>query len=309
MKLAVRNAEGKQLRQIEVDEAVFGIVPNTAVLHQALVAQQANRRRGTVKTKTRSEVQGSTAKIRAQKYTGRARQGSSRAPHRTGGGVAFGPRPRDYSQALPKKMRRLAIRSALSGKAADGQLVVIDRLTFPKPRTKEILRILHNVGIERSALIVTAQPDRTVLVSVRNLQKTKALPAAYLNVLDMLTHRDLLMTEEAVRVAEGLWGQRRETPAPPEEPKRRRRAAAAPAAEAPAVEAPARQPEAAPEEKPARRRKAAKAEEPAAKVKPIRRAPAEKRPRRARAETKQAEAPPKRRRRARPRAADAGEEA
>ncbi len=237
MKLPVLNAEGKQVRQVEVDDTVFGLAPNAAVLHQTFVAQRANQRWGSHQTKTRGEVQGSTRKLRGQKYTGRARQGSARAPHRVGGGTAFGPRLRDYSQDLPKKMRRLAIRSALSGKVAHGQLVVIDGLSFARPKTKEIVRILHNVGIQRSTLIVTSQPDRTVLTSARNLQKTKVLPAAYLNVLDMLNYRHLLMTVDALRVAEGLWG-RRVTPPPAETaapPKRRR----APKAEGSVEEAPA----------------------------------------------------------------------
>ena len=229
MKLAVRNAEGKQVRQITVDDAVFGITPNLAVLHQAFVAQRANQRRGTASTKSRGEVQGSTRKIRRQKYTGSARQGSSRSPVRTGGGVAFGPRPRSYRQDLPKKMRRLAIRSALSGKLADGQLHVIDKLGgFTRPRTKEVVSILHNAGIERSALIVTGEPDRSVLISARNLPKTKVLPAPYLNVVDLLTYRDLLLTEDAVRRVEGLWGAAKAAPeAPPAEEKPRRRRAAA----------------------------------------------------------------------------------
>src|SRR3990172_276784 len=214
MKLAVRNAEGKQVRQITVDDAVFGITPNIAVLHQAFVAQRANQRRGTASTKSRSEVQGSTHKTRNQKSPGRPRQGSANSPVRVGGGVAFGPRPRSYRQALPKKMRRLAIRSALSGKLADGQLHVIDKLGgLKQPRTKEVVSILHNAGMERSALIVTGDPDRSVLISARNLPKTKVLPAPYLNVVDLLTYRDLLFTEEAVRRGEGLWGAAKATPA------------------------------------------------------------------------------------------------
>jgi len=264
-----------------VDDSVFGIRPNAAVLHQAFVAQRANQRRGTVKTKTRGEVQGSTRKLRGQKYTGRARQGSARAPHRTGGGVVFGPRPRDYSQALPKKMRRLAIRSALSGKVADGQLTVIDRLELKRPSTRGVVDVLDHVGIERSALIVTSAPDRTVFVSARNLQRAKVLPAAYLNIVDLLTHRDLLMTEEAVRVAEGLWGAKAPEAAAPAPEKPRRRRAAAPEAAAVAVEVPVAEPEPAPapEEKPARPRRAAKAAAPA-KARP---AP---RPRRPKAEAK-----------------------
>jgi large subunit ribosomal protein L4 len=269
MKLAVINSEGKELRKLDVDDSVFGIEPNGAVLHQAFVAGRNNQRAGTAQTKTRGEVQGSTKKIRRQKYTGRARQGSIRAPHHVGGGVVFGPIQRSYAQALPKKMRRLAIRSALSGKVADGQLVVIDQLAFEKPRTKEIMRILRNAGIERSTLVVTSESDRTVIASIRNLPKTKALPAAYLNVVDMLNHQGLLITEDAVRVAEQLWGQKA-APAPSKAPARRAKAAKEePKAETEAVaEAPAAPVEAETETpKPARTRTAApKAEKPAAKA-------------------------------------------
>jgi large subunit ribosomal protein L4 len=270
MKLSVRNAQGKQVRRITVEDIVFGITPNLAVLHQAFVAQRANQRRGSASTKSRGEVQGSTRKIRGQKYTGRARQGSARSPIRVGGGVAFGPRPRSYRQALPKKMRRLAIRSALSGKVADGQLHIVDKLGFERPRTKDVSHVLHNVGIERSALIVTSTPDRSVLVSARNLPKTKVLPAAYLNVVDMLTHRDLLLTEDAVRSVEGLWGGAAAKPTVVESPKPRRRRAAAAKEPAADVEAPAA-------DKPRRRRAAPKAEAVVDPPKPRRkRAPAVK---------------------------------
>ena len=208
MKLAVMDAQGKELRKLDVDETVFGITPNIPVLHQAYVTQRANTRGGNHSTKTRGEVQGSTRKIRRQKYTGAARAGSVRAPNRVGGGTVFGPRPHSYAKDLPKKMRRLAIRSALSGKLADGQLVVIDQLAMDAPKTKEIMRLLNVVGFERSALVVTGNSDRMVLASVRNLDKTKTIPAAYLNVVDMMNHAGLLMTEEAVRIAEKLWGKK-----------------------------------------------------------------------------------------------------
>lgn len=208
MKLAVLDTRGKELRKLDVDETVFGITPNIPVLHQAYVTQRANMRRGTHSTKTRGEVQGSTRKIRRQKYTGAARAGSVRAPTRVGGGIVFGPRPHSYAKDLPKKMRRLAIRSALSGKLADGQLVVIDQIAMETPKTKEMIRLLNVVGFERSALVVTGNSDRMVLASVRNLDKTKTIPAAYLNVVDMMNHAGLLMTEEAVRVAEKLWGKK-----------------------------------------------------------------------------------------------------
>ncbi len=211
MKLDIRNREGKKVKSIKVDDQVFGLKPHRPLVHQALLAQRANQHRGTHKTKTRGEVRGSTAKIFRQKGTGRARQGSVRAGHRRGGGVIFGPRPRSYRQDLPKRMRRLAIRSVLSAKAADGSLQVIDELAMETPRTKELRSMLQSLGFERSTLVVTAQPAPIVKLSTRNLPKVKWLPAAYLNVLDLLSHRGLLMTEEAVRAAEALWGGERAT--------------------------------------------------------------------------------------------------
>jgi large subunit ribosomal protein L4 len=206
MKLPVRDAQGEKMKPIEVDDQVFGIKPNTAVIYQAFLAQMANRRAGSASTKSRGQVRGSTAKTRVQKGSGRARQGGSRAPHHVGGGVAFGPKPRSYRQALPKRMKRLAIRSVLSGKVADGQLAVVDELSLERPRTKEIAGLLGSLGIERSALVVTGNADKMVHASARNLARIKALPAAYLNVVDMLTHRDLVMTVAAVRRCEELWG-------------------------------------------------------------------------------------------------------
>ena len=306
MKLPVLNSDGKELRRVDVDESVFGIEPNGPILHQAFVTGRANQRWGTANTKTRGEVQGSTKKIRAQKYTGRSRQGSIRAPHHVGGGVVFGPRQRSYAKDLPKKMRRLAIRSALSGKVADGQLVVIDQLSFTVPKTKEMIRILKNVGIERSTLVVTGATDRVVLASIRNLEKTKLLPAAYLNVVDMMNHRSILITEDALRVAEQLWGSKemaapgkakaapaaRRTTAPkaeaapaaaPEKPARAPKAAAKPATKAPvqaakpAPKAPAAKAKAAPTAaKPAPKAPVAKAKAASAAAKPARKAPVAK---------------------------------
>jgi large subunit ribosomal protein L4 len=220
MKLPVRDAQGGKAKAIEVDEQVFGIKPNMAVIHQTFLAQMANRRAGSASTKTRGQVRGSTAKTRPQKGSGHARQGGIRSPLHVGGGVAFGPKPRSYRQALPRRMKRLAIRSVLSGKVADGQLAVVDELSLERPRTKEIAGLLENLGIERSALIVTGGADRMVHVSARNLARIKALPAAYLNVVDMLTHRDLVMTVAAVRRCEELWGgerARRRRPLPVQE--------------------------------------------------------------------------------------------
>ena len=224
MKLPVLDSKGKELRKLDVDDSVFGIEPNGSVLHQAYVTHRNNQRWGTANTKTRGEVRGSTAKIRKQKYTGRARQGSNRSPTRVGGGVIFGPHQRDYSQAMPKKMRRLAIRSALSGKVADGQLKIIDQMDMDKPKTADLEATLKAVGIERSALIVTGQPNRAVHISARNLERTKVLPASYLNVADMLNHGDVLMTEDAVRVAESLWAIQAKPKEKAKAPTRRKRA-------------------------------------------------------------------------------------
>ena len=206
MKLTVHDALGKELDPIEVDDAVFGIEPNGPVVHQALLASLANKRVGPASTKTRGEVAGSTRKIRRQKGTGASRQGSIRAPHHRHGGIVFGPRPRDYDKALPKRMRRLAIRSVLSAKAADGSLRVVSDLTISTPSTKQITGVLKALGFERSVLIVTGQADGNVKASARNLEKVNLLPAAYLNVVDLLNAQGLLMTVDAVRGAEALWG-------------------------------------------------------------------------------------------------------
>lgn len=206
MRLEVKNTRGEEVDAIEVDDRVFGIKPNRAVVHQALLAHLGNRHAGTGSTKSRGEVRGSTAKVRRQKGTGRARMGSIRAPHLTGGGVAFGPRPRSFAQRLPKRVRRLAIRSVLSDKAAEGRLQVLDNLAPEAPRTKDMAEVLANLEVSGSALIVTGEPERNVFLGARNLPETKVMPAAYLNVVDMLSYRVLIMTVGAVRKAEALWG-------------------------------------------------------------------------------------------------------
>ena len=206
MQLAVRDAQGADLDPIEVDDAVFGIEPNEAVVHQTLVAQLAARRGGNASTKSRGEVRGSTVKIRRQKGLGMARMGSNRSPIRRGGGVAFGPKPRSYTQRLPKRMRRLAIRSVLSSRAAEGRLHVVDSLGVEEPSTRAATELLARLAIERSALVVTGAPNRTVVLSTRNIPGVRAVPVDVLNVADMLAHRSLLLTVDAVRRAEALWG-------------------------------------------------------------------------------------------------------
>jgi large subunit ribosomal protein L4 len=206
MKLPVHDVTGKEVDSIEVDDAVFGIEPNAPVVHQALVASMANKRAGTATTKTRGEVRGSTVKIRRQKGTGASRQGSKRAPHHRHGGIVFGPRPRSYEKALPKRMKRLAVRSVLSSKAADGSLRVVSDLGVSAPSTKQMSGVLRALGFERSVLVVTAQPDENVKMSARNIDRVRMLPAAYLNVVDLLAANGLLMTVDAVRGAEAMWG-------------------------------------------------------------------------------------------------------
>lgn len=206
MKLAVHDINGKEVDSIEVDDAVFGIEPNAPVVHQALVASRANKRVGTATTKTRAEVRGSTAKIRRQKGTGSSRQGSKRAPHHRHGGIVFGPRPRSYAKDLPKRMRRLAIRSVLSAKAADGSLRVVNELALTGPSAKQMAMALRALGFDHSVLVVTGEPDANVKLSARNIDSVSMLPAAYLNVGDLLDAQGLLMTVDAVRGAEATWG-------------------------------------------------------------------------------------------------------
>lgn len=205
MQVPVHNISGEVIDHIELSEDVFGVRPNQGVVHQALVRQLANARQGTASTKTRAQVSGGGRKPFRQKGTGRARRGSSRTPLLRGGGVAFGPHPRSYRQAMPRKMRRLALRSVLSSKVAEGEMVVVEGLTFEEPRTKEMARILAALGVSCSALIVTAEPDANVYKSTRNLERIKTLPANLLNVVDLLSHKILMITVAGVRRVEEIW--------------------------------------------------------------------------------------------------------
>ncbi|MGI9953008.1 50S ribosomal protein L4 [Moorellaceae bacterium AZ2] len=205
-KVAVYNTQGQQVGEIELDDRVFGIEVNEAALHEAVVAQLAARRRGTADTKTRSEVRGGGRKPWRQKGTGRARVGSIRSPLWRGGAVVFGPRPRDYGYKLPKKVRRLALRSALSAKVQEGNLIVLDNLALSRPRTKDMLGILKALRVEEDkALIVTADKDRNIELSARNLPGVTLVPSQGINVYDILAHDKLVITREAVeRVQEVL---------------------------------------------------------------------------------------------------------
>ncbi|HKZ51121.1 MAG TPA: 50S ribosomal protein L4 [Dehalococcoidia bacterium] len=208
MELPVYNQQGEAVGAITVDDKVFGIEPHRAVIYQVMLAQQANQRRGTASTKTRGEVRGSTRKVRPQKGTGRARLGSIRAPQLRHGGIVFGPKPRSYKQKVNKRVRRLAIRSLLSDRAQSGALAVVDdaALAPAEVKTKELAQLLGKLGIEGSALLATGAVDRNLYLSARNLPQVDVRPAPYLNVLDLLNHRHLVMSVAAVRKAEELWG-------------------------------------------------------------------------------------------------------
>lgn len=206
VKLPVYNLKGEVVRQIEINDDVFAVPFNQPVVHQALLRQRANARQGTASAKTRSEVIGSQRKPFRQKGTGNARAGSRKSPLRRGGGVTFGPRPRDYRQAMPKKMRRLAIRCLLSAKAESGELKILDELKMTEAKAREMAAILKALGVASSTLIATEKVEEKVVKSARNLSKVKTTPANQLNVVDLLTYDTLLMTESAVHQVEGLWG-------------------------------------------------------------------------------------------------------
>jgi large subunit ribosomal protein L4 len=198
---------GEVKGQVVLDDSVFGVLFNEAVVHQALVRQQANKRQGTASTKTRGEVTGSTRKLFRQKHTGNARAGSIKSPLRRGGGVIFGPKPRDYSQSMPKAMRRLAIRCALSAKAFDDELIILDQLTFEAPKTREMAETIKALGATGSVLIALDTNDETVIKSARNIPGVKTIQARQLNVADILQYGKLLITEPALRQIETLWGE------------------------------------------------------------------------------------------------------
>lgn len=201
-KVAVYNVSGAEVGELELSEAVFGIEPNVHVLHSAVVMQQASLRAGTHKTKGRSEVRGGGRKPWKQKGTGRARQGSIRAPQWKGGGIVFGPTPRSYSYKLPKKVRRLAIKSALSSKVLDNDFVVLDQLSIAAPKTKEIVALLKNLKVDTRALLVTSTLDENVALSARNIPGVKFVAAEGLNVLDVMLHDKLIITKDAVEKVE-----------------------------------------------------------------------------------------------------------
>jgi large subunit ribosomal protein L4 len=206
MQVPVYNIQGEQISETDLRDDIFAAPVSEALMHQALVRQLANARLGTHKTKARGEVRGGGRKPWRQKGTGRARQGSIRSPQWRGGGVVFGPTPRSYRQKMPRKMRRQALRSALSVKVSESQLMVVDAFEMSEPKTKELLGILQKLGVESSTLILLPQRDDTVLRSVRNLPKVRTLVAQYLNVRDLLKYETILVPLASLEVIEGILG-------------------------------------------------------------------------------------------------------
>lgn len=204
-KTNVVNMKGEVVGEIELADAVFGIEPNRDVLSRVLLNQLANRRQGTSKAKTRSEVRGGGRKPYRQKGTGRARHGSIRSAQYVGGGIIFGPAPRDYSYTLPKKMRRLALKSALSSKFGSGDLVVVDELKLDEIKTKRMVEFLRAVGVNKTALLVTGERDVNVERSASNIKGVKTALPNTINVFDILKFDTFVVTEAAIRKVEEVY--------------------------------------------------------------------------------------------------------
>ncbi len=206
MNIQVKNTKGEAIDDVEIRDDVFGVTMNVALVHQVVVGQLANKRQGTAKVKNRSEVSGGGRKPRPQKHSGMSRQGSIRSPLWVGGGVAFGPSPRSYRQRTPKKMRRAAIRMTLSDKAREERLVVLQALDLESPKTKDFAAMINGLGTTGSVLLVTDGADAKLIRAGRNVAGVDMLPADLLNTVDVMNHRTLVMTLDAVRKAEALWG-------------------------------------------------------------------------------------------------------
>ena len=202
--VAVLNMTGAQVGTIELNDAIFGIEVNEHVLHLAVVNYLANQRQGTQSTKTRAEVRGGGRKPWRQKGTGRARQGSIRSPQWVGGGVVFAPKPRDYSFKLNKKVKRLALQSALSTKVAEGKIIVLDELTLSEVKTKEMAKVLENIKCGK-ALIVMDGVNKNVMLSARNIPEVKTASVSTINVYDLLKYNTLVVTKEAVEKIQEVY--------------------------------------------------------------------------------------------------------
>lgn len=203
-KVSVFNMEGKEVEQMELADSVFGVEVNDHLVHMAVLQQLANKRQGTQKAKTRSEVRGGGRKPWRQKGTGHARQGSTRSPQWTGGGVVFAPTPRDYSFKLNRKEKRAALLSALSSRVQENKLIVVDQLAFDEIKTKKFAELLRNLKVEK-ALVVLGQDDEKAIISARNIPDVKTAQTNSINVYDILKYNTLVVTKEAVKSIEEVY--------------------------------------------------------------------------------------------------------
>lgn len=204
-KVSVYSMEGKKVKDIELKEEIFGIEPNEAIVHSVLVNYLANQRQGTQSTKTRSEVRGGGRKPWRQKGTGRARQGSIRAPQWVKGGIALGPKPRSYKYTVNKKERRLAIKSVLSSKVLENELIIVENLEMKEIKTKEMQHVLSNLKVEGKSLILLPEKNETVQKSARNLEGVKTTLVNTINVYDLLKYKNLIITLDTVKKLEEVY--------------------------------------------------------------------------------------------------------
>ena len=204
-KVTMLNMQGANAGTIELNDEIFAITPNEFAVHAVVKNFLANQRQGTQSAKTRGEVSGGGKKPFRQKGTGRHRQGHSTDPSQIGGGIVFAPKPRDYRYTLPKKLRRLAMKSALSSKVAENQIVVVDELKFEEPKTKEMLKFLQAVNADKKALIITAERDENVVKSAANIPGVRTALATTMNVYEIVNHTSFIVTKEAVELIEEVY--------------------------------------------------------------------------------------------------------
>ena len=199
------NMAGAEAGTIELKDEIFGIEPNQNAVHAVVVNYLANQRQGTQSTKTRGEVRGGGRKPFRQKGTGRHRQGSTTDPSQVGGGIAFGPKPRSYRYSVPKKLKRLALKSALSAKVLDNEIIVLDELRFDAPKTKEMVKVLENIKAGKKALIVTAEKDENVVKSAANIPGVRTALVGTMNVYEIVNHTSFIVTKEAIEKIEEVY--------------------------------------------------------------------------------------------------------
>ncbi len=204
-KVTMLNMAGAEAGTIELKDEIFGIEPNANAVHAVVVNYLANQRQGTQSAKTRGEVRGGGRKPFRQKGTGRHRQGSTTDPSQVGGGIAFAPKPRSYRYSVPKKLRRLAMKSALSAKVADNEIIILDELKFDAPKTKEMIKVLENVKAAKKALIITAEKDENVVRSAANIPGVKTALVGTMNVYEIVNHTSFIVTKEAIEKIQEVY--------------------------------------------------------------------------------------------------------